>query len=95
VIWYHKAAEPGLAKAQYNLGVMYADGQGVGQDDAEAVMWVRNAAKQGLAEAIVLCKAFRRSRAARCPVYLESTEGDGGALVGQPKAATRRGSERY
>jgi TPR repeat protein len=44
-------AEQGYAKAQYNLGVMYHNGEGVPQDDAEAVKWYRKAAGQGLADA--------------------------------------------
>ena len=44
-------AERGNAQAQYNLGVMYENGQGVRQDDAEAVKWYQQAAAQGLAEA--------------------------------------------
>ena len=40
-------AEQGLADAQYNLGVMYDEGEGVAQDDAEAVRWYRLAAEQG------------------------------------------------
>jgi TPR repeat protein len=32
-------AEQGDAGAQYNLGVMYENGQGVPQDHAEAVKW--------------------------------------------------------
>jgi TPR repeat protein len=32
VKWYRKAAEQGDVKAQSNLGVMYASGQGVKQD---------------------------------------------------------------
>ncbi len=40
-------AEQGDAKAQYNLGVMYAKGQGVPQDYQEAVRWYRLAAEQG------------------------------------------------
>ena len=44
-------AEQGYAEAQYNLGVMYAKGQGVPQDDAEAVKWYRLAANQGYARA--------------------------------------------
>ncbi|WP_148132454.1 tetratricopeptide repeat protein, partial [Neisseria sp. HMSC074B07] len=51
VQWYRKAAEQGLADAQYNLGMMYANGQGVRQDYAEAVRWFRKTAEQGLAEA--------------------------------------------
>ena len=39
------------AQAQCNLGIMYENGQGVQQDDAEAVKWYRRAAEQGHAEA--------------------------------------------
>ena len=42
-------AEQGDAVAQYNLGVIYATGEGVPQDDAEAVRWYRLAAEQGYA----------------------------------------------
>ncbi len=44
-------AEQGHAKAQYNLGLMYANGRGVTQDYGEAVKWYRRAAEQGLATA--------------------------------------------
>ena len=51
VKWYRKAAERGVASAQFLLGMSYADGKGVAEDDAEAVRWYRKAAEQGLAEA--------------------------------------------
>ncbi len=44
-------AEQGYAAAQFNLGAMYDNGQGVPQDDAQAVQWYRLAAEQGMAEA--------------------------------------------
>ena len=44
-------AEQGDAKAQNNLGAMYATGRGVRQNYAEAVKWYRQAAEQGLAAA--------------------------------------------
>ena len=44
-------AEQGYAGAQFNLGVMYANGRGVKQDDFEAVKWYRKAAEQGHANA--------------------------------------------
>ena len=44
-------AEQGVAKAQYNLGVMYANGRGVRQNDAEALRWYRKAAEQEDADA--------------------------------------------
>ena len=40
-------AEQGNAGAQNNLGVMYALGQGVLKDEAEAVRWFRLSADQG------------------------------------------------
>ena len=40
-------AVQGVEWAQVNLGVMYAEGQGVVQDYAEAVKWYRLAAAQG------------------------------------------------
>ena len=40
-------ADEGVARAQFNLGVMYAKGQGVAQDYAEAAKWYRLAADQG------------------------------------------------
>jgi TPR repeat protein len=40
-------AEQGDATAQFNLGLMYNDGQGVPQDYAEAVRWHRLSAAQG------------------------------------------------
>ena len=46
-----QSAEQGVAEAQFNLGVMYYDGQGVRQDYAEAFRWFRQAAEQGNADA--------------------------------------------
>ena len=43
-------AEKGLPEAQFNLGLMYNNGQGVPQDYAEAVTWYRKAAEQGNAK---------------------------------------------
>jgi uncharacterized protein len=40
-------AEQGDADAQFNLGVMYDEGEGVPQDDKEAVKWWRLSAEQG------------------------------------------------
>ncbi|MBR0222370.1 MAG: ankyrin repeat domain-containing protein [Synergistaceae bacterium] len=44
---FKKSAEQGDAEAQYNLGMMYANGNGVAEDQWEAVVWLRKAAKQG------------------------------------------------
>ena len=42
-----RLAERGLAFAQVNLGLMYDNGEGVPENDAEAVRWYRLAAEQG------------------------------------------------
>ena len=48
---WNPLADQGDADAQHNLGVMYANGRGVVEDDAEAARWYRLAADQGLADA--------------------------------------------
>ena len=47
----HDRAFAGEAQAQYAIGLRYASGRGVPQDDAEAVAWTRLAAEQGDADA--------------------------------------------
>ena len=53
-----RQAEQGDVDAQFNLGFMYVEGQGVLQDDAEAARWLRLAAEQG--HAAGLCCNFGR-----------------------------------
>jgi len=45
--WYLKAADQNHALAQFNLGVMYARGQGVRRDDKQSMVWIRKAAHLG------------------------------------------------
>ena len=59
--WYRKAAEQGYAEAQFVLGVMHTQGQGVPQDAQAAVKWFRKAAKQGDAEAQFRLSAMYRN----------------------------------
>lgn len=47
----HAQAAQGDAEAQLRLGLRYAEGDGVIQNDREAAKWLELAAKQGLAEA--------------------------------------------
>lgn len=47
---YRELADQGVAKAQNNLGCMYALGKGIPQDLKEAVTWYRKSAEQGLPE---------------------------------------------
>ncbi|QLQ33439.1 MAG: sel1 repeat family protein [Candidatus Thiothrix singaporensis] len=49
--WFRKAAEQGLAVAQYNLATKYAAGMGVKQDYGTAAAWYRQAAEQDYPDA--------------------------------------------
>ena len=48
---FKKAAQQGDAYAQFNLGLMYYEGEGVPQDYAKAMSWYLKAAEQGNASA--------------------------------------------
>lgn len=45
--WFTKAAEQGLSGAQFNLGSMYAHGEGTLKDHAQARKWFKKAADNG------------------------------------------------
>ena len=61
VRWYRLSVEQGFAAAQYNLGLMYAEGNGVPEDDGEAARWYRLSAEQGFASAQLQSNNFRTS----------------------------------
>ena len=44
---WQPVAKQGQAAAQYHLGLLYANGQGVQKDDAQARQWYEKAANQG------------------------------------------------
>ena len=48
---FRSYAAQGDASAQFNLGLMYDNGKGVPENDAEALRWYRLAAVQGHAAA--------------------------------------------
>lgn len=49
--WYGLAAEGGMPEAQFNLGILYLNGQGVPRNPDKAVEWIKKSARQGLKEA--------------------------------------------
>jgi uncharacterized protein len=51
-----------LAKAQYNLGMMYHNGLGVPPDEDKALEWWKKAADQGLEEARSLVVSIENGR---------------------------------
>lgn len=55
--WYQKAANQGFMSAQNNLGVMYANGQGVRQDYKIAKEWFGKACDNGSQQG---CDSYRK-----------------------------------
>ncbi len=49
--WFERAAAQGLADAQFNLALIYANGDGVPADPRQAAHWCRLAAEQGFTAA--------------------------------------------
>ena len=39
--WYLKAADQSHSLAQFNLGIMYGEGQGVPRDEAKSRVWMQ------------------------------------------------------
>ena len=64
-----KAAEAGNVKAQFALGKMYSEGNGIKRDAATAFNWVKRAAEAGLDEAIELLNRLERNT-----LVLETTD---------------------
>jgi hypothetical protein len=54
--WYRKAAERGVAGAQFNLGMIYVEGAGVERDFVQAYAWFHLAAAQGMEHAAIAKK---------------------------------------
>ena len=47
VKWFRKAADQGFAKAQFNLGAAYYNGDGVPENHVRAHVWLSMAKTQG------------------------------------------------
>ena len=47
VEWFQKAAEGGHRLAQYQVGMAFLNGKGIGRDELKARYWLTQAAKQG------------------------------------------------
>jgi hypothetical protein len=78
-----------MIDAQFNLGVMYEEGQGVARDTAEAPPWYRQAPERGLAVAQMGWPIGTRTTAASPKILLKPS------MVPQGRrAGLRAGSSR-
>ena len=101
-----QAAERGDAAAQFNLGIMYANGSGDSRyvdegNRPEAVRWLRAAAEQGLPRAqIKLAEIYAdapempENSVKACGWYLLATMGLHGAPFEKAQSAYQRASSR-
>jgi uncharacterized protein len=69
---FKPAAQKGNAEAQFDLGVMYQRGHGVGKDTEEAFKWLRASADQGLPQAQFLVGQMREKGEGIAPDYAEA-----------------------
>ncbi len=84
-------AKQGLSQAQYNLGLMYAEGEGVAQEYQEAAKWIRLAATQGNANAqFNLGGMYYKGKGLHKDYVLAHLWVSRAAEQGFPKAATLR-----
>ena len=92
----HVSAEQGDAEAQFNLGVMYATGDGVPQDDVSAHMWLNLAASRSTGtdrEQMVAARdavAARMSRAALEEAQRRARNGDPNRRASTPRNRAAR-----
>jgi TPR repeat protein len=71
---YEALAREGNAKAEFNLGQMYINGDGVQQDVPQAVKWYRLSADHGYSEAQYTLGALHFRRYAALPSDLEAID---------------------
>ncbi|KAF9082398.1 hypothetical protein BGX29_003910 [Mortierella sp. GBA35] len=57
--WFRKAADQGLEDAQYRIGILYKNGQGVSQDYTQAMNWLKKATDQGRTDAHIQYELLR------------------------------------
>jgi hypothetical protein len=96
---FRPLAEQGNAFAQADLGLMYAQGQGVAQDDAQALVWLNKAADKGFAPAqFSLGWMYRNghgvAQAAGPRVVAQSRRSGVPRRAGQPRSDVRPGPRR-
>ncbi|MDA8376062.1 MAG: hypothetical protein M0Z50_03110 [Planctomycetia bacterium] len=62
--WYRKAAAAGKRRAMVNIGVFYANGDGVPQDYTKAKYWFRKAERHGSPQTVKYAKKLLTKMAA-------------------------------
>ena len=74
ITWFRKAADQGLAEAQYYVGLCFELGTGVNQDYLEAAKWFSLAAQQNLPEAQYMLGVFSEEGLVKKPDLSEALD---------------------
>lgn len=97
ISWWRKSAEQGDVDAEYKLGWMYQEGEGVSRDDSETMKWWRMAAENGKAIAQLKYGELLEKGALRTETenessrdYATAAKDEKAAIVWFKKAADQR-----
>ena len=94
--WYQSAARVENAEAQFNLGRMYASGEGTGQDYSLALEWFSRSGEQGYVPAIrMLAKTYESGGAIAEISYERAVEWLNAGVAAGDLWTTRRLSNAY
>jgi len=88
------AATQGDVDAQYGLGLIYAEGRGVEQDEAKSFYWLTRAIEQGDSGAVVLRKVVAAGMSAEQLTRARALMQDARAVQGQARGKTCRRRKR-
>ena len=60
--WWRKAAQGGDGMAQYNLGILYANGKGAEKSYCEATRWWEKSIENGVTQAGVALEVLKQRK---------------------------------
>jgi len=89
------AAEQGDVDAQYRVGLIYAEGRGVAQDEVKSCYWLGRAVRQGDADAQTLLRVVAATLTPEQYRQAVAMADEAHAIAGEARpAASQRGTGR-
>ena len=74
-----RAAERGNARAQFDLGLMYANGNGVAKNEAEALKWFNKAAQNNFSKPVSVQRVVRTEKTSQQFIFAKNAAAKGNA----------------
>lgn len=88
------AAEQGDVDAQYRVGLIYAEGRGVAQDEVQSFYWLSRAVQQGDADAQTLLRVVAATMTQEQHHQAKALAGRQHAVADSENPAARKRSRR-